>query len=1060
MTEGCRFSIISCIFAPHNSLRMKLLFSVLTTLLCFTFFTPVSVTAQSTMFSEDFEGFNVWQISGTSTPNSWIVNTCAGNGASQPGTSAAYITSGGSVAGCGPTGTEHYGYANASSGSQSVVLYKTVNNTCFSAMEMTVDYMIDGVAGQDFMEFVYSTDNGASWIPFSAGIAGVATWQTVTIPLPGSLDNTSFWLGFRFTYDNVTVTGLPAAVDNVVLEGTTADVTNPTAVCPASFNIYANSSCVATVPDLPPSVTKSDNCTAAMDLIVTQSPAIGSTLTADAIATITVTDQAGNFTTCNTNFVFLDTIQPIIVCPSDLNVPANASCEYILPDFIPGASATDNCTASGSLIYDQLPVPGTNLALGTHTITLSARDEAGNTGTCTFSLTVADSTPPTVNCPTYYNVDANALCIAHVGDLTPAAIVTDNCTTVSALFSYSQVPAAITTFSDTIQATIYVTDAAGNIGSCVLNLVAADTIGPVVTCLSDTTVFTTNPCNYFIPNLAATYDATDGCTPSNDLTFMQSPAHNTPSSGLTVVTTTITDAFGNSSVCYTTVHPIDISDPTITCPANQNVNNGMSCNFVLPDYTGLALVTDNCSGYTLEQSPAPATIVSTGNNAVTLTVTDAGGNQTTCSFIVSVYESVMPSIVCPNNIQSCDSVVTYLQPDGTDNCLYQIVQTDNSGLTSGDVFPEGITTQSYQIIDSSGNTASCSFTVEVLEIPDPAVIAIDTIELCNQFTSPVSADPVSNGTGTWSVIQGTGTFTNASANNTTVNGLAIGTNKLMWTVDSPSCGAKRDTLVVVVWPLPSEADVQDTLLACTSVNLFVNGNVPQFGIGTWSNNTGIIFNDVNAPVTLVSNLNGGNHELIWTISSGICPSSADTMVLVFPNIADANFPDTTLCIADFPFTLNGSTPAAEQDPIWSVMSGEAEFSNNYVSQTDLLSASVGTVQILYWLNHPICGYTKDTVTLIVVDCDNLITNVPTLFTPNDDGKNDVFEIPNLSVNYPGCNVTIYNRWGGLIFESEGYQLPWDGTYKGEKVPMGTYFYHIELNDEEGTEAEGSISIIR
>src|SRR3989344_3143038 len=892
MTEGNHFSIISCIFAPHNSLHMKLLFSVLTTLLCFSTFIPIAVNAQSTMFSENFEGFNTWQISGPSTPNTWIVNTCAGNGIAQPGTFAAYISSGGVIAGCGPTGTEHYGYVDAASGSQAVVLYKTVNNTCFSSLEVTADIMIDGVAAQDFLEVVYSTDNGA-------------------------------------------VTGFPAAIDNVVLEGITADVTNPTAVCPASFNIYANASCEAIVPDLPPSVTKSDNCTAVMDLIVTQSPAIGSTLTADAMATVTVTDQAGNFTTCNTNFVFLDTIQPIIVCPADQTVPANASCLYTLHDFLPSASATDNCTASGSLIYDQLPVVGTDLVLGVHTIDLSARDDAGNTGTCSFLLTVVDSTPPTVNCPVYYTVPANALCIAHVGDLTAAATVSDNCTTVSALFSFSQVPAAIQTFSDTMQATIYVTDAAGNIGSCILNLVAADTVAQVVTCLSDTTVFTTNPCNYFIPNLAAAYDATDGCTPSYDLTFSQSPLQGSASSGLTVVTTTITDAFGNSSVCYTNVHPVDVSAPAITCPANQNVNNGINCNFVLPDYTGLALVTDNCPNYTLVQSPAPATVVSSGDNTVTLTVTDAGGNETTCSFQVAVYESVMPSIVCPGNIQSCDVVVSYLQPDGTDNCLYQIVQTDNSGLTSGDTFPEGITTQSYEIVDSSGNIATCSFTVEVLEIPDPAVIEIDTIELCNQFTSPVSADPISNGTGVWSVIQGTGTFGNPSSNSTTVNGLAIGTNKLMWSVSSPSCGTKRDTLVVIVWPLPSVANVQDTLLACSVVGLFVNGNVPQFGTGTWTNNSGIIFDDENAPVTLVSNLNGGNHALIWTISSGTCPNNSDTMILVSPNMADANFPDTTLCIADFPFTLNGSTPAAEQDPIWSVMSGEAEFSNNYASQTNL-----------------------------------------------------------------------------------------------------------------------------
>jgi gliding motility-associated-like protein len=1039
---------------------MKLLFSVLTLLLCFSSFIPSLVNAQSTMFSENFEGLNSWQLSGPSTPNSWIVSTCAGNGIAQPGTSSAYISSGGAIAGCGPTGSEHYGYVNASSGSQAVVLYKTVHNTCFSSLEVTADLMIDGTVGQDFLEVVYSTNNGASWIPVSGQLTGISAWQTLNYVLPGALNNTSFWLGFRFTYDNATITGFPAAVDNVLLEGITADVTNPTAVCPANFTIYANSSCVAMVPDLPPSVTKSDNCTAVGDLIVTQMPAIGSSLSANAVATITVTDQAGNFTTCNTNFVFVDTIKPLIVCPANQTVSANASCLYTLPNLAPSASATDNCTASGSLTFAQTPVVGMDLAVGVYTIQLSAQDASTNTGVCSFSLTVEDVTPPVVTCPTYFTIPADASCTATVGDLTSAVTVVDNCTTASVLFSYSQVPSAIQSFSDTIPATVYVTDAAGNIGSCAFNLVASNTVAPVVVCLSDTTVFTTNPCNYFIPNLAAAHDITAGCVATSELTISQSPASASTSSGLTLVTTTITDPFGNSTVCVTTVHPVDVILPTITCPANQTVNNGSNCYYLLPDYTSLAIITDNCPDYTLVQSPAPTLNISSGTNMITLTVTDAGGNQATCSFQVTVFESVAPSIVCPGNIQSCDVVVTYLQPDATDNCLYEIIQTDNSGLTSGDVFPEGITTQSYAVIDSSGNTATCSFTVEVLEIPDQAMIALDTIVYCNQFSGTVSADAVTNGTGSWSVIQGTGTFANALSNTTTVNGLAIGTNKLVWSVSSPSCGTTYDTLVVIVWPLPSVAAVQDTLLACSPVGLFVNGNVPQFGIGTWSNNSGIIFEDVNAPVTAVSNLNGGNHILVWTISSGTCPSNSDTMILVSPNMANANFPDTTLCIADFPITFNGSAPTAEQTPIWSTMTGETVFSTNYASQTNLLSASVGTVSILYWLDHPICGATRDTVTLIIADCDDLITNIPTMFTPNHDGKNDVFQIPNLGVNYPGCKVTIFNRWGGLIFESEGYQLPWDGTFKGDDVQMGTYFYHIELNDEEKKEVEGSISVIR
>jgi gliding motility-associated-like protein len=404
--------------------------------------------------------------------------------------------------------------------------------------------------------------------------------------------------------------------------------------------------------------------------------------------------------------------------------------------------------------------------------------------------------------------------------------------------------------------------------------------------------------------------------------------------------------------------------------------------------------------------------------------------------------------------------VTYSTPTGSDNCLFVVVQTDNSGLTSGSVFPQGITTQTYAAIDSSGNTTTCTFTVEVFEIPDPAVISTDTIALCNTFSSAISATAVTSGTGAWSILQGGGTIANTSADATTVNNLTIGTNKLMWSVSSPSCGTKRDTLVIVVWPLPSTAHVQDTLVACTEVGLLLQATAPQFGTGTWTSNSGIVFANVHAPITAISNTNGGNHTIVWTVSSGICPSSSDTLFMELPNVAHIGQNDTTLCEQNFPLLLTGSAPSNGQQPIWSVLSGEAAFSNNYSSQTNLTATSIGVVEIIYWLTHPVCGSTTDMLILYVNDCNGLLTDIPTLFTPNHDHKNDVFDIPDLGLNYPGCRVEIYNRWGGVVFESDGYLDPWDGTFKGEDTPMGTYFYHIRLNDADDTRFNGSISIIR
>ena len=83
------------------------------------------------------------------------------------------------------------------------------------------------------------------------------------------------------------------------------------------------------------------------------------------------------------------------------------------------------------------------------------------------------------------------------------------------------------------------------------------------------------------------------------------------------------------------------------------------------------------------------------------------------------------------------------------------------------------------------------------------------------------------------------------------------------------------------------------------------------------------------------------------------------------------------------------------------------------------------------------------------------------FTPNGDGKNDLWLIPGLS-DYPGAVVNIHDRWGQRVFSSTGYREPWDGTNDGRTLPDGTYYYHIQLSQagSGSTPYTGFVSIIR
>jgi len=80
------------------------------------------------------------------------------------------------------------------------------------------------------------------------------------------------------------------------------------------------------------------------------------------------------------------------------------------------------------------------------------------------------------------------------------------------------------------------------------------------------------------------------------------------------------------------------------------------------------------------------------------------------------------------------------------------------------------------------------------------------------------------------------------------------------------------------------------------------------------------------------------------------------------------------------------------------------------------------------------------------------------FTPNGDGKNDVWNIKYIEA-YPNCEIVVYDKWGVKVFESTGYSTPWDGRYNGKDLPAGTYYYVIDLKN--GKKAyNGSLTIIK
>ena len=84
--------------------------------------------------------------------------------------------------------------------------------------------------------------------------------------------------------------------------------------------------------------------------------------------------------------------------------------------------------------------------------------------------------------------------------------------------------------------------------------------------------------------------------------------------------------------------------------------------------------------------------------------------------------------------------------------------------------------------------------------------------------------------------------------------------------------------------------------------------------------------------------------------------------------------------------------------------------------------------------------------------------IPNVFSPNGDGVNDRWNIENMAV-YTGCTLQVFNRYGQLVYSVAGYNTPWDGKVNGRDLPVGVYYYVINLKNG-FKPINGSITIIR
>ncbi len=277
-------------------------------------------------------------------------------------------------------------------------------------------------------------------------------------------------------------------------------------------------------------------------------------------------------------------------------------------------------------------------------------------------------------------------------------------------------------------------------------------------------------------------------------------------------------------------------------------------------------------------------------------------------------------------------------------------------------------------------TTSDDVVINVFDRNAPAANAGIDQDLCGPVAAVTLAAnaPSEPASGTWSVVSGTGIFTDPSNPTTTVTGATSGVNVYRWTITNGPCpGAiTSDEVTIRIYdPNAAVANAGADQELCGSGSTILAGNaVTAPATGTWSviSGTGTIANP-NSPTASVSGIPVGVTVLRWMVNNGPCGTSSDDVVISRFSSTDAIAnagPDVSLCIPVAPnaITLAGSTVTFPGTGQWSVITGSATIADPSSPTSAASGFGVGVNELQWTVNTGACGgITTDVVRITVND---------------------------------------------------------------------------------------------
>ncbi len=340
--------------------------------------------------------------------------------------------------------------------------------------------------------------------------------------------------------------------------------------------------------------------------------------------------------------------------------------------------------------------------------------------------------------------------------------------------------------------------------------------------------------------------------------------------------------------------------------------------------------------------------------------------------------------------------------------------------------PQNLPAGLYTLTVTDANGCVNSNEVDTLTNPTPIILT--------GTTTPASCNNTPDGSITTTTSGGTPGYTWLwSSNAVTPNLPAIlpGSYSVM-VMDSHGC--MKDTSFTVISTVTVTVNTGSDTSLCNNSSVVLTGTV--IGATTYDWSTG----GVNIPPanTLSISVNPTSTTQYILTATNLGCTNSDTVIVSISPVALANAGPDQSILSGQGINIGGNpTNPGGGSVVWVPYSNLTDTS----ATNPVASPTLTTTYIVTVTNSSGC-IAKDTMVVIVLPP----FDIPNGFTPNGDSKNDTWMLDNL-FKFPNAEVEVYNRWGEQLFYSRGNYHPWDGTYNGTLVPVGTYYYIIKLNDK-------------